>query len=109
MDAKCLARIRNMHAEQAKPKRCTAHLPFVFRRLASSGCRCRQQQPRSMLSAVLPIELCDRVQVPTAVAHARKMVSDGADIIDVGGQSTRPGAQLLTANEELQRVLPVIR
>ena len=37
------------------------------------------------------------------------MVSEGAAMIDVGGQSTRPGAQLLTAQEELQRVLPVIR
>lgn len=36
-------------------------------------------------------------------------MSEGAAIIDVGGQSTRPGAQLLTAAEELQRVLPVIR
>ena len=37
------------------------------------------------------------------------MVSEGAAIVDVGGQSTRPGAALLTAEEELQRVLPVIR
>ena len=36
-------------------------------------------------------------------------MSEGAAIIDIGGQSTRPGAQLLTAAEELQRVLPVVR
>jgi len=49
------------------------------------------------------------VQAPVAVDQAKRMVSEGAAIIDVGGQSTRPGAQLLTAEEELQRVLPVIR
>jgi dihydropteroate synthase len=44
-----------------------------------------------------------------AIEHARKMVKDGADIIDVGGESTRPGSQSITAEEELKRVLPVIK
>eukprot|EP00238_Polyblepharides_amylifera_P001287 CAMPEP_0196570508 /NCGR_PEP_ID=MMETSP1081-20130531/631_1 /TAXON_ID=36882 /ORGANISM="Pyramimonas amylifera, Strain CCMP720" /LENGTH=506 /DNA_ID=CAMNT_0041886999 /DNA_START=209 /DNA_END=1729 /DNA_ORIENTATION=- len=44
-----------------------------------------------------------------AVQRAVEMVSEGADIIDVGGQSTRPGATKLTAQEELDRVLPVLR
>jgi len=44
----------------------------------------------------------------TAVAHARKMVEEGADIIDVGGESTRPGAQAVSVQEELDRVIPVI-
>lgn len=43
-----------------------------------------------------------------AVAAALQMVADGADIIDVGGESTRPGADPLPADEELRRVLPVI-
>ncbi|MHB8843628.1 MAG: dihydropteroate synthase [Nitrospirota bacterium] len=43
-----------------------------------------------------------------AVAHARTLAADGADIIDIGGESTRPGALPLTEDEELQRVLPVI-
>jgi len=43
-----------------------------------------------------------------AVAHARAMVDDGADIIDVGGESTRPGAQAVSVQEELDRVIPVI-
>ncbi len=43
-----------------------------------------------------------------AVAHARQMVEDGADIVDVGGESTRPGAQPVSAQEELDRVVPVI-
>ena len=40
--------------------------------------------------------------------HARQMVRDGVDIIDVGGQSTRPHAARLPPEVELQRVMPVI-
>ena len=43
-----------------------------------------------------------------AVAHAHEMRSEGADLIDVGGESTRPGAQRVPAEEEIRRVLPVI-
>lgn len=43
-----------------------------------------------------------------AVAHALQMQSEGADIIDIGGESARPGAQAITIEEELQRVIPVI-
>jgi dihydropteroate synthase len=46
--------------------------------------------------------------VTAAVRHAATLVDDGADIIDVGGESTRPGAAAVTARVELQRVLPVI-
>jgi dihydropteroate synthase len=44
-----------------------------------------------------------------AAAAAREMDERGADIIDIGGESTRPGAQALTSEEELARVLPVLR
>lgn len=44
----------------------------------------------------------------SAVRHALHMISDGADIIDIGGESTRPGSDRVTANEELKRVIPVI-
>ena len=44
-----------------------------------------------------------------AVAHGRKMIEDGADIIDVGGESTRPGATPVSAAEEIKRVIPVIK
>ena len=44
----------------------------------------------------------------TAVAHATRMVDDGADILDVGGESTRPGSTPVSADEELERVHPVI-
>lgn len=43
-----------------------------------------------------------------ALAHARRLVDEGADIIDVGGESTRPGAVRPSADEELARVLPVV-
>lgn len=43
-----------------------------------------------------------------AVAHARRLVAEGADVIDVGGESTRPGATAVSVEEELRRVLPVV-
>jgi dihydropteroate synthase len=49
------------------------------------------------------------VAVEAAVAQALKMVQEGASIIDIGGESTRPGATDVPANEEQGRVLPVIR
>ena len=44
-----------------------------------------------------------------AVAHGRELLAQGADILDVGGESTRPGAVRPSVDEELRRVLPVIR
>lgn len=46
--------------------------------------------------------------VETAVTHGIEMLKDGADIIDIGGESTRPGAQRVSEEEELSRVIPVI-
>jgi len=43
-----------------------------------------------------------------AIAHARRLVSEGASIVDVGGESTRPGADPVPVAEELARVLPVV-
>src|SRR6266496_4797772 len=43
-----------------------------------------------------------------AIARGRQLAAQGADIVDVGGESTRPGAQRITAEEELRRVIPVI-
>jgi dihydropteroate synthase len=43
-----------------------------------------------------------------AVARAEEMIAEGADIIDVGGESTRPGSEPVSAEEELRRVLPVV-
>ena len=47
--------------------------------------------------------------IDSALTHAREMASGGADIIDVGGESTRPGADPVSASEEIERVLPVIQ
>ena len=44
-----------------------------------------------------------------AVAHAERLVEEGADILDVGGESTRPGAEPVSADEEMARVIPVLR
>ena len=44
-----------------------------------------------------------------AIAHGRRLVDEGADWVDVGGESTRPGAEPVPADEELRRVLPVVR
>lgn len=46
--------------------------------------------------------------VDAALAHARQMLVEGADIIDIGGESTRPGAEPVGVQEELDRVIPVI-
>lgn len=43
-----------------------------------------------------------------ALAHAQRMIDEGADLIDIGGESTRPGSRPPTVREELQRVLPVV-
>ena len=43
-----------------------------------------------------------------AIMQGRKLITEGADIIDVGGESTRPGAERVSAEEELKRVIPVI-
>src|SRR5215217_3783252 len=47
-------------------------------------------------------------RVGQAVAHAQAMIAEGADIIDVGGESTRPGAETVSVQDELDRVIPVI-
>lgn len=44
-----------------------------------------------------------------ALAHCERLVEDGADLLDIGGESTRPGATALPVEDELERVLPVVR
>ena len=48
-------------------------------------------------------------EIDAAVSQAKKLVEDGADIIDVGGESTRPGAEYVTEEEEIKRVVPIIK
>ncbi|MES2439485.1 MAG: dihydropteroate synthase [Verrucomicrobiota bacterium] len=46
--------------------------------------------------------------IGTALAHARQMIAEGAELIDIGGESTRPGAAVVPADEEIARTAPVI-
>ena len=48
--------------------------------------------------------LCD-----AALQHARQLIADGADLLDVGGESTRPGAAPVSVEEELERIMPVLQ
>jgi dihydropteroate synthase len=50
----------------------------------------------------------DFVSPDSAILHAEQMIQDGADIIDIGGESTRPGADAVSEQQELDRVIPVI-
>lgn len=43
-----------------------------------------------------------------AIAHGKALLSEGADILDIGGESTRPGAEAVSVNEEIRRIAPVI-
>lgn len=48
------------------------------------------------------------LRLEQAIAHAHRMAEDGADFIDIGGESTRPGSDVVSLEEELKRVIPVI-
>jgi dihydropteroate synthase len=48
------------------------------------------------------------LQRDAALAHAQQLIAEGADILDIGGESTRPGARPVSVQEELDRVLPII-
>lgn len=47
-------------------------------------------------------------QLDRALFHAQEMIDDGADIIDVGGESTRPGYTMISDEEEIERTVPVV-
>ena len=50
----------------------------------------------------------EHADVDAAIAHAMQLVAEGADILDIGGESTRPGAAEVSVEEELRRTIPVI-
>jgi dihydropteroate synthase len=72
-----------------------------------------RQRPRIMgILNVTPDSFSDGGRYPTtdaAVEHAQRLVAAGADLIDVGGESTRPGAGRVPVEQEIERVVPVIR
>ena len=71
------------------------------------------QRPRIMgIVNVTPDSFSDggrHSSASEALAHAEQLLREGADILDVGGESTRPGAPVVSLEEELARVLPVVR
>ncbi|MBW2503382.1 MAG: dihydropteroate synthase, partial [Deltaproteobacteria bacterium] len=80
--------------------------------LEGRSCHLDLNRPRIMgILNVTPDSFSDGgqyIDCQTAVVHARKMALEGADLIDIGGESTRPGAQPVSQQEEMDRVLPVI-
>jgi dihydropteroate synthase len=60
-------------------------------------------------SSHLPSDIPGESILETAISQAREFVTAGVDILDVGGESTRPGSEPIEASEEIDRVLPVIR
>ncbi|MBW2519969.1 MAG: dihydropteroate synthase [Deltaproteobacteria bacterium] len=80
--------------------------------LEGRSCHLDLNRPRIMgILNVTPDSFSDGgqyIDCQTAVVHARKMALEGADLIDIGGESTRPGAQPVSQQEEMDRVLPVV-
>lgn len=62
-----------------------------------------------MLLLIVFLMEVNLIALDEALKHAIKMVEEGADIIDLGGESTRPGHSYVDADEELRRVIPVIK
>jgi len=90
------------------PARRSYTIPLPAGRVLDLGSRC-------LVMAILNVtpdsfaEVSARIDPTTAVDAALRMEAEGADIIDIGGESTRPGAKPVGADEELARVLPVLR
>ncbi|MFZ5663168.1 MAG: dihydropteroate synthase [Pseudomonadota bacterium] len=80
--------------------------------LDCNGRELRLDRPRVMgIVNVTPDSFSDggrHATVDAAVAHALRLAEEGADVLDVGGESTRPGAEDVPLEEELRRVIPVI-
>ncbi|HZX90366.1 MAG TPA: dihydropteroate synthase [Rudaea sp.] len=84
----------------------------LVRTLDCRGRALRLDQPRiAGIINVTPDSFSDgglHFDAGAAIAHGLRMVEEGADVLDVGGESTRPGAHEVSANEEIARVVPVI-
>jgi dihydropteroate synthase len=96
-------------APHTKKRRCGMITPW---NIGGGRQLCRSRIPLLMgILNVTPDSFSDGGQyqsAETAVDHALRMIDDGADIIDVGGESTRPGAEPVALDEELLRTIPVI-
>ncbi|EAT15174.1 dihydropteroate synthase [Desulfuromonas acetoxidans] len=79
-----------------------------------AGCRCRLDISRPQVMGIINVTpdsfydggVC--LNLDAVLRQAEKQVEDGADLLDVGGESTRPGAALVTMDVELERVVPVV-
>jgi len=84
----------------------------LVRTLDCRGRALRLDQPRiAGIINVTPDSFSDgglHFDAGAAIAHGLQMVEEGADLLDVGGESTRPGANEVSAEEEIRRVVPVI-
>ena len=78
----------------------------------NNGWSCREETGIMGIINVTPDSFSDGgkyANVEAAVMRAKQMVADGADIIDIGGESSRPGSEPISANEECRRVVPVVQ
>jgi dihydropteroate synthase len=84
----------------------------MLRILRCGGYRLSLERPLVMgVVNVTPDSFSDgglHVDAVQAAAHARRLIDEGADIVDIGGESTRPGSRRVTLDEERRRVLPVL-
>jgi dihydropteroate synthase len=99
--ARMEAALQNVAAAPTRVLRCRGHELAVGRRTLIMGIV--NVTPDSFSGDGLGAD------VEAAIAQGRQMVEDGADMLDVGGESTRPGSERVEEAEELSRVLPVIR
>ena len=91
----------------------TAPFQLPFRTLHSRGKSLRLDSPRLMgILNITPDSFSDGslfFKMDAAIAQARKMIADGADWLDIGGESSGPDSTEITQDEELQRVIPLIK
>ena len=91
----------------------TAPFQLPLRTLHSRGKSLRLDSPRLMgILNITPDSFSDGslfFKMDTAIAQARKMIADGADWLDIGGESSGPDSTEITQDEELQRVIPLIK
>lgn len=97
------------------------YVPMIYRKIKKDiqVLKCRDKElelgKRTLIMGILnvtPDSFSDGGEhnsVEEAVKHAQKMIAEGADIIDIGGESTRPGHTQISDDEEIARVVPVIK
>ena len=90
------------------PRRWDSSPRGVTRDLRSSRAWTLPRHGRGQRHSRLVLRRGKWLDADTAVQHGLDLVAEGADLVDVGGESTRPGALRIDAEEELRRVIPVV-